>query len=256
MSGSGEAQGAAVMYGHRARIGYTSPPRTTEVFPFEFYRIVPDGVTLVLTTLAIVELTGEEVDRSYEISLEAAREMARAGIDLMVLGGVPINLSRGYDNVNALIADTEAAIGVPVSTSITAQMNALAAVGAGTVAVAQPFGDSMNADFDAHLRQFGFTPSGCAALGYPAIDLGRIPLDAVMRAARDLNRAHPDADTLWLPCPHWAVADAIDPLERELGVNVVSALQAITWESLRRCGIDEAIAGFGRLLQDTGATCN
>ena len=26
------------MYGHRARIGYTSPPVLTEVFPYEFYR--------------------------------------------------------------------------------------------------------------------------------------------------------------------------------------------------------------------------
>jgi hypothetical protein len=33
------------MYGHRARIGYTSPPLTTEVFPYEFYKIVPEGVT-------------------------------------------------------------------------------------------------------------------------------------------------------------------------------------------------------------------
>jgi len=37
------------IYGSRARIGYTSPPLTTEVFPYEFYRIVPDGVTLVVT---------------------------------------------------------------------------------------------------------------------------------------------------------------------------------------------------------------
>ncbi len=29
------------IYGHRARIGYTSPPFTTEVFPYEFYKIVP-----------------------------------------------------------------------------------------------------------------------------------------------------------------------------------------------------------------------
>ena len=34
------------MYGYRARIGYTSPPLTTEVFPYEFYQIVPEGVTL------------------------------------------------------------------------------------------------------------------------------------------------------------------------------------------------------------------
>ena len=34
----------ARMYGHRARIGYTSPPLTTEVFPYEFYKVVPEGV--------------------------------------------------------------------------------------------------------------------------------------------------------------------------------------------------------------------
>ena len=42
------------MYGHRARLVYTSPPLTTEVFPYEFYKIVPDGVSLVVTSLAIV----------------------------------------------------------------------------------------------------------------------------------------------------------------------------------------------------------
>ena len=28
------------IYGYRARIGYTSPPAATEVFPFEFYKMV------------------------------------------------------------------------------------------------------------------------------------------------------------------------------------------------------------------------
>jgi len=55
------------MYGHRARIGYTSPPLTTEVFPYEFYKIVPDGVSLVVTSLAITTRTKEEIDRSEPI---------------------------------------------------------------------------------------------------------------------------------------------------------------------------------------------
>src|ERR1700761_2639453 len=88
----------ADMYGWRARIGYTSPPLTTEVFPYEFYQIVPDGVTLVVTTLAIVVRSKEEIDRSYDISMRAARQMAAAGCDLIVLGGVPINMSRGAEN--------------------------------------------------------------------------------------------------------------------------------------------------------------
>src|SRR5258708_38049875 len=92
-------------YGYRAPIGYTSPPLTTEVFPYEFYRIAPAGVTLVVTTLAIVERSKSEVDRSYDISMKAAREMAAAGVDIVVLGGVPIHLSRGADNAQAMIRD-------------------------------------------------------------------------------------------------------------------------------------------------------
>jgi hypothetical protein len=53
-------------YGARARIGYTSPLLNTEVFPYEFYRTVPAGVTLVLTTLAIIERSKSEVDQSYD----------------------------------------------------------------------------------------------------------------------------------------------------------------------------------------------
>jgi maleate cis-trans isomerase len=117
------------MYGYRARIGYTSPPLTTEVFPYEFYKVMPDGVTLVITTLAIVERSKEEVERSYEISMNAARAMAKSGVDLIMLGGVPINVSRGYANAQAMIGDLEAELGVKISTSAAAQTKAFKALG-------------------------------------------------------------------------------------------------------------------------------
>jgi len=63
-------------------------------------------------------------------------------------------------------------------------------------------------------------------------------------------RAHPEADAIFLPSPHWPVIEAIDPLEREFGVSVMSALQAIVWHALRLTGIDERIDGFGRLLRE------
>ena len=63
-------------------------------------------------------------------------------------------------------------------------------------------------------------------------------------------RAHPDADTIMFPSPHWPVLDAIEPLEREFGVKVMGALQAIVWEALRRTGIKDRIEGFGSLLRD------
>src|SRR6266705_1109129 len=116
-------------YGRRARIGYTSPPLTTEVFPYEFYQVVPAGVSLVITTLAIVVRSKDEVDQSYDISMKAAREMAAARCDIVVLGGVPINLSRGAANIAQVIRDLEAELKVKVATSASAQTAAAKALG-------------------------------------------------------------------------------------------------------------------------------
>jgi maleate isomerase len=193
------------IYGRRARIGYTSPPLTTEVFPYEFYQMVPAGVTLVLTTLAIVARSKDEVDRSYDISMQAAREMAAAGVDIVVLGGVPINLSRGYANAQQIIGDLEAELKVKVSTSASAQAGAAKALGCKK-----------------------------AIVTWGASSSGSIP-----RPTR----------CCWRP-PHWPTAGAIEQLERELGINVMTAQQAIVWDALRRCGVSDPIPGFGRLLRE------
>jgi maleate cis-trans isomerase len=143
------------MYGHRARIGYTSPLYLTETFPYEFYQIVPRGVTLALTTLAVVKFTDREVEKSVEMSLKAAGEMARAGVNLIVLGGVPLNLSRGYDGLQTMMQETEKDTGVPVTSSLTAQMNALHALGARKVAVGHPFEQS-HGRYGEYLAHYGF----------------------------------------------------------------------------------------------------
>jgi len=238
------------MYGHRARIGYTSPPLTTEVFPYEFYKLVPDGVTLVLTTLAIVERSRAEVDRSYEISMMAAREMAAAGVDIVVLGGVPINLLRGRDTAEATVRALEAEIGVKVSSSALAQERAAKALGCRKVVVAQPYAASENARLAGYANHFGCEVLGVTAWGSAFNQIGRIPPEAALEMGRALMRQHPDADSILFPSPHWPVIGAIEPLERELKVSVMTALQAIVWDALRQIGVNDRIDGYGRLLRD------
>jgi maleate cis-trans isomerase len=72
------------MYGSRARIGYTSPPRLTEVFCRDFYRVMPEGVSLVVTTLVIREMSEEELRQSLDMARAAALDMAHAGVDVTV----------------------------------------------------------------------------------------------------------------------------------------------------------------------------
>ena len=119
-----QASARSDIYGHRARIGYTCPPLSAEVFPYEFYKLVPAGVTLVITTLTVIERSQSEVDAAYEMSMRAARELAAIGVDLVFLGGVPVNLSRGDQNAQDMLHTLAAELGVKVSSSVAAQRKA------------------------------------------------------------------------------------------------------------------------------------
>ncbi len=239
------------MYGYRARIGYTSPPVVTEVFPYEFYKIVPEGVTLALTTLVVNNATPQELEESYEISLRVAKEMGRAGVNLVVLGGVPINLCRGVDKVDELIKTVEKSSGVPVTTSVTAQLNALHRLGAKKLGVVNPSskGTRMDTNYLTHAGYKVVASKGVDAMP-PLNHMGKATSKITMDVARDLKHKFPEVDTLFFPCPHRPTVDLIQEVEEQLNVNVVTASQAIIWESLRRCGIHEPIPGYGRLFRN------
>ncbi len=237
-------------YGYRARIGYTSPPLTSEVFPYEFYKVVPDGVTLVITTLAITVRSAAEVSQSYDISMKAAEQMAEAGCDSIVLGGVPINLAKGVENADRMIKDLEQQLGIPVATSASAQKEAFRLLGCRKLLVAHPYKAEDNHRFDDYAQKFGAEVLGTRAWGSPFNRIGGIPDDAAVKMAGELMKEHPDADTIMFPSPHWPVINAIAPLEEEFGVTVMSSIQAILWQALRLAGIKDSISGYGRLFKD------
>ena len=96
------------MYGYRARIGYCSPPLVTETFCYEFYKMAPPGVTMMITTLAITSLTSHSTNDDMAASHAKSRSgqaMARAGANVVVLGGNPINQSRGIENLDSICED-------------------------------------------------------------------------------------------------------------------------------------------------------
>ena len=78
----------------------------------------------------------------------------------------------------------------------------------------------------------------------------RIPVTAALELGRALMRAHPSADAIFMPSPHWPVIEAIEPLEREFGVAVMAASPACIWDALRLAGVSDRIDGYGRLLRE------
>jgi maleate isomerase len=238
-------------YGYRARIGYTSPPLTTEGFPYEFYQIAPRGVSLVVTSLAIITRTKAELDDSWEISLRAAREMRDAGCDLVCLGGVPINQHHGFATAETMCGELEKELGVKVSSSASAQTAAGRKLGVRKAVLAHPYAETDTARISkSYEHMLDCEVIGKTCWGSPFNRIGAIPQHAAVEMGRKLLKAHPQADTILFPSPHWPTAFALDILEKEFGVTALGAHQGIVWDALRRCGIDDRIEGFGRLLRD------
>ena len=239
------------IHGYRARVGYTVAAVTTEVYPIDWYRIVPEGVSLMMITLPLGDRSKEDLEKCYAISMESARTMARAGADLVLLGGLPINISKGDDTVEDLMAGLQSEIGVKMSCSALAQVRAFAALGSEKVVTVHPFLEDQKPRHERTISDFfGLEPVGVHAGGSSLVALGTLAPACALNWGRAAMAAHPEADTVYFGCPHWTVIDAIEPLEQEFGVSVMTSLQAIAWESMRQTGVDDRIEGFGRLLRD------
>jgi maleate cis-trans isomerase len=234
----------------------------TEVFTHEFSMVAPRGVTMMLASGTLWQMSGadpkknfgfpdEDVEASLNAHLAAAAEMGKHGASIVCLGCVPLNLARGFDRIGELIRETEAAAGVPVFTSVTSQINALRHVGArrvGQIHIPSPV-PVLPPEND-YLRISGFEVVAESGLGATVPTVATFSSYENVRLARSMLNEHPEIDTLYFPGPHRATLDAIEAMENEFGLNVVTAAQAIFWEGFRRAGIAEPIGGFGRLLRE------
>ncbi len=234
----------------RARIGFTSVAYVTETFPQVFYEIVPKGVRLCLMMSQLTQSTPDEMKRIHQETLSHARAFARAKCDVIFLGGAPTNLSHGWESLRQRLAELQTEFGAPVTSNATAQLNAFRALGAKNVGVVNPYGSHRVGQHDKHLKEAGLNPCGEAWAGATVEDYHLIPKRTAYDLGLALKQKHPEIDTIFYSCPHWNVVDAAEPLERELGVNVLPSITAIIWEGLRLAGVEDRIDGYGKLLRE------
>jgi maleate cis-trans isomerase len=106
------------MYGWRARIGNISPTVCAEIFPYEFYRVAPEGVTLVTTNLVIRDAReSSEVEVSWEKFNTAVENLTQTRVDYITLSGAPLVLANGVDRYREMLKDLRRHCPVPAGTS-------------------------------------------------------------------------------------------------------------------------------------------
>jgi maleate isomerase len=148
---------------------------------------------------------------------------------------------------------SDAAGGLPASTSIRSAIRALAHLHIKNVVVVSPYPQELHQSALTFLKASGF------AIAAEHTE------DVVFKRLQDVTPAHiaataklmlaraPKADGIYIPCNQWAAADAAPIIEKECGVPVVSGAHADHWEAFRVLGIDDPLGGNGRLMESLRA---
>jgi arylmalonate decarboxylase len=227
-------------------------PYSSDDVPAEGPIMYP-GVTFIPRGVGVQRLTHAGYEIAMQRVLPAAEDLARQGVDAIMVIGTSLTFYRGAAFNAALIEKIRAATGLPASTMSTAVAEALRAVGAKRLAVATAYADEVNG----YLRTF-LTDSGFEVLALEGFGLLGFadPHDKTEREIMELSAkvcaATPQADGLLISCGGLRTLNVAKPLEDRYGIPVVSSMPAGFWEAMRLVGQSPRVPGHGRLLDMAG----
>lgn len=237
------------MIGWRARIGTIQPSRG-DTFAYEFYKIVPEGVVLVMTATNIKELTDDELARALNEYEQAGRILAAEEVDFIVIGGSPVIALKGKGADQEIAARIQAATNIPAIHDLTAVIEAFRKLDVKKLVVATPYRDAVNVRHKQFLELNGFEVLNIKGLQIERnVEIAKTPPYAAYRLAKEAFRETPGAEGIYISCGRWQTLSFIEALEQDVKVPVVSNSLAKIWAAFSRLGIGEVKPGFGRLMR-------
>ncbi len=245
------SSGAA--YGWRARIGLVQSGPLAENNPYEFYLMAPPGVTIVITQLGRPEIRGQPFHVAMDYLEEGIERLIAGHVDAIIQAGTPHIAGKGWGFEEQLRARIAKLTNCPFVTDIGSSIKAMRLLGLRRIAMLTPFDDQIHKDITAYLRNAQIDVVRALSLLRPDVERERLfaaPLAEIYRGAKEVFTKAAGADGIWITGAAMPSVGAIQPLEDDLGVPVVTSMQAMAWGALRTVGIGDKVNGYGKLWQD------
>ena len=80
---------------------------------YQFYKLVPNDVMLVVAPLGIKDYTNDRVEEAITAFDDRVSALAREKANHLILGGAPVSAQLGRDRVQRLLRDAEDRTGIP-----------------------------------------------------------------------------------------------------------------------------------------------
>jgi arylmalonate decarboxylase len=226
------------------------------VVPFADDRSPPEGAvmypqaTFIPRGTGVTSLTPQGYDDAADKIVPAADDLAKKGVDAIMVIGTSLTFYRGPQFNDDLQAEIRARTGLPVSTMSTAIVDGLRAVGASRLAVATAYSKVVNDKLVELLAYHGFDVAALEGFGLTDFNRGTIlkTEEEIIDLSSQARAEAPEADAILISCGGLRTLNVAVPLEARHGVPVVSSTPAAFWAAMRLAGASGRLDGYGRML--------
>jgi arylmalonate decarboxylase len=227
--------------------GLIFPPANYPMPP-DAKRLFPSGVQFIGNGLGFNGMTIESYDEAIPRALPRAQELARRGANLISVFGSSITFYKGAQFNKELCDKVTALTGLPATTQSNGLIDGLKHVSARRVAVATAYTDVVTERLKLFLGEHGFDVASTKGLGYERIPEGAANEGVLHELGVEAYKLAGKADALVMSCGGLRTLDVIVPLEKAIGVPVVSSTPHGLWHCARMLGVSAKIDGFGMVM--------
>jgi maleate isomerase len=239
--------------GHRAKIGLIVLA-VDQTLEYEWRRMLTplDGVAFYESRIPFPTAVTPETLAALEADIAGGAQVIRPDteMDVFAFGCTSGAMVIGDDKVAAKIRSVRPS--VPCTNPMAAAIAAFKALGARRIALLTPYVDTLNRMMRDYIEDRGIEVPVMGSYNEPDdTKVARISAETVRAGMLDLGR-HPKVDAVFMSCTSIRVAELVEGLEAELGKPVTASNHAMAWHALRLAKVDDAVPGYGRLMQCPG----
>ena len=225
-------------------------PRAADSSLVDMIKLLPEGIGVIPV---YVNVTPESRDDGsvYPMYEERIAYLASQKCNLIAIEGAPPFMLLGLAREAEMVDGWKRKYNIDMFTAPQNQVNAFRALKAKNIlgVTSGANGQDVNKIYGKYFSDNGFSVAAMERVGVDFKSAGDVPPATISAAIKNAFAQHKGVDAVYLLGPFLEELDLIAPLERDLGVPVVQAIVARSWEIQKRLKVHEPIKGHGRLLE-------
>lgn len=224
-------------------------PSANAVFERDMTLALPPGVTGHIGRMKLTRDEPEQLAGLIDAAPRAADELADARVGAIAFACTTGSLDGGIGYDRKVIARIESATdGIPATSTSTALLQALEALGLGRVALVSPYEDWLDAKVVRFLDQNGVSVTAAGGFATPEPrEIEAFEPDAIASACVAVDSA--EADGVFVSCTGFRGLEAAALAATAIGKPVLSSNQATLWALLGLAGLPHSTPALGSLAE-------